>query len=69
VVFRDFVAYRVKPRPGIIPRLDSVGHKVSKHHFNVVGIASTLINETVILATTKWCFETLWPTESSLDLE
>mgnify|MGYP006902577223 FL=1 len=32
-------------------RLDSVGHKVSKHHFNVVEIASTLSNETVILAT------------------
>ncbi|CDM32725.1 unnamed protein product [Penicillium roqueforti FM164] len=26
-------------------RLDSVGHKVSKHPFNIVQIASTLINE------------------------
>ncbi|CAP99874.1 hypothetical protein PCH_Pc22g25860 [Penicillium rubens Wisconsin 54-1255] len=32
-------------------RLDSVGHKVSKHHFKVVQVASTPINEAMILAT------------------
>jgi 3-dehydroquinate dehydratase len=32
-------------------KLESVGHRVSKHHFNVVQIALTPISETLILAT------------------
>ncbi|OQE34728.1 hypothetical protein PENNAL_c0838G10278, partial [Penicillium nalgiovense] len=32
-------------------RLGSIGHKVSKHPFNVVEIASTRINETATRAT------------------
>ena len=37
---------------GMIPGRDmTMGHKVSKHHFNVDRIISTPINEAVIIAT------------------